>query len=153
MANKHTKQCSVPLATAAAAAAKSLQSCPTLCHYPDLNHNFLDQLRLSILISHASFLKKIFIYYWLLLVLHCCLCAFSHCSLQASHCNSFSCCGAWALVPGLQQFWHMGLVVAVCGLQIAGSVVLVHGLSCPEACGIFRDQESNWYPLRCKVDS
>jgi len=36
MANKHTKHCSAPLATAAAAAAaaaaKSLQLCPTLCN-------------------------------------------------------------------------------------------------------------------------
>jgi len=33
MAHKHTKQCSAPLATAAAAAAaKSLQLCPTLCN-------------------------------------------------------------------------------------------------------------------------
>ena len=31
MANKHVKRCSTSLITAAAAAAKSLQSCPTLC--------------------------------------------------------------------------------------------------------------------------
>ena len=31
MANKHMKRCSTSLITAAAAATKSLQSCPTLC--------------------------------------------------------------------------------------------------------------------------
>ena len=33
------------------------------------------------------------------------------------------------------------------------SVAVVQGLGCPTACGIFRDQVSNWCPLRCKVDS
>ena len=51
-------------------------------------------------------------------------------------------------------------LVAVCGLLIAAaslvaehrlqgieaSVVVVPGLSCPEACGIFLDQGSNWCP-------
>ena len=31
MVNKHRKRCSTSLSTAAASAAKSLQSCPTLC--------------------------------------------------------------------------------------------------------------------------
>ena len=38
------------------------------------------------------------------------------------------------------------------GLQGAGSVV-VHGLSCPEAGGIFPEQGLNQCSLRCKVDS
>ena len=37
----------------------------------------------------------------------------------------------------LQQLWHMGSVVVAYGLQSAGSVVVVHGLSCSVACGIF----------------
>ena len=34
-----------------------------------------------------------------------------------------------------------------------GSVVLVHGHSCPEACGIFPDQGSNLCPLHWRADS
>ena len=45
------------------------------------------------------------------------------CSVWASHCGGFSCRRAQA------------------------SVVVVHGLSCPEACGIFLDQRSNLCPL------
>ena len=56
--------------------------------------------------------------------LWCCSWAFSSCSVWASHCNGFSCCRAQAL-------GH------------AGSVVVVHGLSCPVACGIFLDQWLN----------
>ena len=57
--------------------------------------------------------------------------------------------------------------VAVCGLLIVlaslvvehglsgagASVVLVHRLSCPKACGIFLDQGLNLCPLHCKADS
>ena len=62
--------------------------------------------------------------------LHCCAWNFSSCSergllsscgVQAFHCSGFSCCRAQAL-------GH------------AGSVALVHGLSCPAACGISPDQ-------------
>ena len=46
----------------------------------------------------------------------------------ASYCSSFSCCRACALgVCGFQQ------------LQCSGSVVVVRGLSRPEACGILGD--------------
>ena len=41
--------------------------------------------------------------------------------------------------PGLQGTWS--------------SVVAAHGLSCPAACGIFRDQESNSRSLHRQVDS
>ena len=34
-----------------------------------------------------------------------------------------------------------------------GSVAVAHRLSCSEACEIFPDQGSNWYPLHCKADS
>ena len=33
------------------------------------------------------------------------------------------------------------------------SIIVTHGLSCSEACGIFPDQGLNWCPLHCKVDS
>ena len=38
---------------------------------------------------------------------------------------------------GLQQLWHVGSVVVARGLQSTGTVVVVHGLSCSVACGIF----------------
>ena len=42
-----------------------------------------------------------------------------HCGVKVSHCGGFSCCGAQALE-------HMG------------SVSVMHGLSCPAACGILK---------------
>ena len=53
----------------------------------------------------------------------------------------FSSCGAWASV------------VVARGLQSAGSVVVAHGLSCPAACGIFPDQDSNPCGLPWQTDS
>ena len=41
----------------------------------------------------------------------------------------------------------MGPVVAAHGLSSTGSVVVAHGLGCPEARGIFPNQESNQCPL------
>jgi hypothetical protein len=38
-------------------------------------------------------------------------------------------------------------------LGMGASVVVVRGLSCPAACGIFPDQGSNWCPLCCKGDA
>ena len=49
-----------------------------------------------------------------------------------------------------------GSVVVVHGLscsRCAGSVVVVHGLSCSAACGIFSDQGSNPCPLHWQADS
>ena len=51
-----------------------------------------------------------------------------------SHCSGFSRCGARAL-------GH------------AGSVAVVHGLSCSAACGIFPDQGSNLCLLHWQADS
>ena len=59
----------------------------------------------------------------------------------------------WLQVLGLQQLWRMGSVVVACRLQSAGSVVVVHRLSCSLACGIFPDQGSNPCPLHWQVDS
>ena len=50
----------------------------------------------------------------------------------------------------LQQLSHVGSVVVARRLQSAGSVVVVHGLSCSTACGI---QGSNPCPLHWQVDS
>ena len=84
-----------------------------------------------------------YIYYLFIFGLHCCMWAFStcskqgilsHCGARASHCSGFSCCGARAL-------GH------------SGSVVVVHGLSCSKACGIFLAQGSNPSPLYWQTDS
>ena len=53
----------------------------------------------------------------------------------------------------LQQLRHTGSVVVACRLQSAGSVVVVHGLSCSAACEIFPDKGSNPCPLHWQVDS
>ena len=65
--------------------------------------------------------------------LHCCSQAFSSCKKQ-----------------GL--LFTVASVVAEHRLQSSSSVIVVHRLSCFTACGIFPDQGSNWYPLRCKAD-
>ena len=56
------------------------------------------------------------------------------CGAQPSHCWGFSCCGARA--PGVRA-----------------SVVVAHGLSCSDACGIFPHQGSNPCPLHRQADS
>ena len=56
------------------------------------------------------------------------------CNMLASHCSSF--CGCRALALGV---W--------------ASVVVVHGLSCPDEYGIFLDEGCNWCLLRWQVDS
>ena len=67
------------------------------------------------------------------------------CGAGASHCSGFSCCGAQALGARAS-------VVVARGPESAGSVVVVHGLSCPAACGIFPDQGSNPCPLHWQAD-
>ena len=63
--------------------------------------------------------------------LHCCKLAFSwafsRSSKWASHCGHFCCCRALAI-------------------ELEGSVVVAHGLSCPTAQGIFLDQGLNPCP-------
>ena len=46
----------------------------------------------------------------------------------------------------------MGSVVAVPGVWSTGSIVVSHGLSCSEACGIFLDQGSNPGLLHWQAD-
>ena len=65
----------------------------------------------------------------------------SHCSMRASHL-------LWLLLLQstgfrrcrLQQLRHVGPAFAAAGLQSTGSVVVVHGLRCRVACGVFPDQ-------------
>ena len=65
--------------------------------------------------------------------------------VRASRCSGFS-CGALAL-------GREGSVVAAPGLSSTGSIIVVHGLSCSAACGIFPDQGSNLSLLCWQVDS
>ena len=60
--------------------------------------------------------------------------------------GGYSCCRAWALGTRAS-------VVVARGLQNVGSVVVVQGLSCSAACGIFPDQGSNPCPLHWQADS
>ena len=60
---------------------------------------------------------------------------------------------------GCSLLWGMGfslgwlLLLWSTGSRCAGSVVVVHGLSCSVACGIFPGQGSNPCPLHWQVDS
>ena len=69
-----------------------------------------------------------------------CTQAFSSCSARASRRSGFSCYRA-------QTLGHAGWHRCFHGLQSTGSLVLVHGLSCSMARGIFPDQGSNPRPL------
>ena len=62
-------------------------------------------------------------------------CRLGSCGTCALERTGFSGCGVWA-----QELW------------LAGSVVVVHGLSCSAACGIFLDQGSNPCPLHWQAD-
>ena len=59
----------------------------------------------------------------------------------------------WFLLLWSMGARHSGSVVAVPRLQITGSVVVAHGLSCPEACWISPDQGSNPSLLHWQEDS
>ena len=54
---------------------------------------------------------------------------------------------------GLQSLQHVGSVVTAPGLQSTGLVILVNGVSCPQACGIFPDKGSNLCVLHWQEDS
>ena len=55
--------------------------------------------------------------------------------------------------PGLQQLQHVCPGVVVPGRESAGSAVVLHGLSCSTACGIFPDQGLNPCLLHWQTDS
>ena len=86
------------------------------------------------------------IYFLAALGLFCCIQAFSSCGAWASHCGGFSCGRA-------QVLGTRASVLAACGLQRAGSIVVVCGFSCYTTCRIFPDQGSNLCPLHDKEDS
>ena len=63
-----------------------------------------------------------------------------------------------AASKGLFFIVILRLLIAVASLARAqalgeASVIVVLGLSCSAACGLFPDQGLNQYPLRCKVNS
>ena len=90
---------------------------------------------------------------------------------------NFGCAGSWWLCGLFSRCSHQGLLFccgAHCGfslwrllllqtvgswvcrppqLQCLGSEVVVHRLSCPEACGTFLDQRLNPCPLNWQADS
>ena len=69
--------------------------------------------------------------------------------------RAFSRCSEWGLLFAAVR----GLLIAVAflvtdhGLQSTALVVVVHGLSCFAACGIFLDQGSNPCSLHWQMDS
>ena len=81
--------------------------------------------------------KLNFLYIFLVaLGLHCCTRAFSRCDEQ----GLLSSCSVHALHCG-------GFYCSEHGLLSIGSLLVVHGLSCPTACGVFPHQVSN--PVPC----
>ena len=77
------------------------------------------------------------------------------CGAQGSRCSGFSCCGSKGsrlVGTRCQQLWHTSSVVVACRLQSMGLLVVVPGLSCSTACGIFLDQGLNPCPLHWQVD-
>ena len=100
-------------------------------------------------INIFSFIYLKFIYFIYLFLaafgLHCCMRAFSSCGKQgllfvAVH-------GILIVVASLVAEHRLQASVVVAhGLQSAGSVVVVHGLNCSVACGIFRTRVQTHVP-------
>ena len=89
--------------------------------------------------------------------LRCCTWAFWLSLVAASGgYTSLRCVGFslwWLLLLWSTGSRRAGSVVVALRLQSAGSVVVVHRLSCSTACGIFPGQGSNPCPLHWQVDS
>ena len=93
------------------------------------------------LIPFFFFFNNLFIYFWLCWV----FVAVHGFSLLTVHgCYSLVLC---SLLIGVAP------PVLEHRLQSEGSEAVVHGLSCPMACGIFLDQGLNLYPLQWLADS
>ena len=102
---------------------------------------------------------KIFLFIYLFLAVFCLCCCtdfslavvsggypLAPCTAGASHCGDFSCWRAWAL-------GHVEFSSCNSKLQSKGSIVVVHGFSCFNACGIFPDQGLNLWSLPWQVNS
>ena len=100
------------------------------------------------LLSLASFNKLYFLLVnWFILFL----------AVLGLHCRTwaFSSCRERGLLF-IALHWLLIALISCCGKQALGtqaSVVVIHGLLLPWACGIFPDQESNPCPLPWQVDS
>ena len=116
-------------------------------------------------LQHVSVVCSFFFFFFFNFCLHWVFVAARGLSLVVASgaYSSLRCAGFslwWLLVAehrlqarGLQQLQHAGSVVMAPGLQSIGLVVVVHGLSCSVACGIFPDQGSNSCPLHWQADS
>ena len=115
----------------------------------------IERRRLLGTISEAANNTLSFLYSFLKIILFICL-FFGYAGSSFLHGLVSSCReqgllsrgGAWLLIAvaslaeqRLQGMWAS--VVAAHGFWSTGSVVVVHGLSCSMACGIFQDQWSN----------
>ena len=63
------------------------------------------------------------------------------------HCRSGLLIAVASLAAEHTQVLEQASVVAAPGFQSTGSVAVVHGPHCPEACGVFSDPGSNLCPL------
>ena len=87
-------------------------------------------------LTFLIFFFKVIIYFLAVLGLCCCVQALSSCSVWASHCCGFSCCGAQALGHSWASLW-----------QHSGSTVVARRLSCPTAYEILPGHGSHQCPL------
>ena len=121
------------------------------------------------MVSHCGF--DFFFFFLIKLFIHLFLAAFGLCCClwASSSCGEWGllfiavrgllitvdslCCGAPAL--GARAAVGVARGLSSCGLWALepGSVVVVHGLSCSAACGIFPDQGLNLCPLPWQADS
>ena len=69
--------------------------------------------------------------------------------------RAFSSCGKWGplFIAVRGPLINRGLLLRSTGSRCTGSVVVAHGPSCSEACGIFPDQGSNPFSLHWQADS
>ena len=94
--------------------------------------------------ASARFFKNFYLFL-AALGLGCCTWVFSSCGVPASLCVGFSCCRAQAL-------GRMNCSSCNSWAPEQGSVVVVHGLSCPVACGILPARGRSRLPLHYKAD-
>ena len=97
---------------------------------------------------------KLFIYFWLcwvFIAVQPCRVTFLQVRQSIRGYSLVTVRGHHLLLSRLQV--ALALAVAAPGLQSIGSIVEVHGLSCPVAYGIFPDQGSNLCLLHWQADS
>ena len=105
------------------------------------------------LFSFYKFINFIYLFFWLRWVFVVVRGLFSGCGQRGLLLRWLLLLRSTGSRCRLQQLWHAGSVVMACRLQSTGSVVVVHGLSCSVAYGIFPDQGSNPRPLHWQEDS